>query len=153
MTENSGIGSRLREFSENFGGPSGLAKAMGVSPQHLNDYLNGRRTVGMKMQARLRKVGCDIEWLITGKSHPDDHVYFTDISGLLKAQGPNYGRVNVRDYGNLSDNEIILRVIAMLIDTGKINDPEGVDEKILARAVNLYRSEKEKLNGAKKGEE
>lgn len=61
------IGERLREFGEQqFKSSVNFAKALGVSPQHLNAYLTGQRIPGNKMQDRLRKLGCDIGWLMTG---------------------------------------------------------------------------------------
>jgi transcriptional regulator with XRE-family HTH domain len=65
------IGERLRQFSAGFGGPSSLAARLGISPQQLNDYLSGRRIPGNKMQARLRDLGCDTIWLITGQTRDD----------------------------------------------------------------------------------
>lgn len=62
------IGLRLREFADKSGGPTALARSMGVTPQYLNVYLSGRSVPGTKLQARLREVGCDTTWLITGQS-------------------------------------------------------------------------------------
>jgi transcriptional regulator with XRE-family HTH domain len=61
------ISQRLRDFAHKLGGPSALARALDVTPQTLNNYLNGRSVPGVRMQERLRKVGCDIEWLMTGE--------------------------------------------------------------------------------------
>lgn len=44
-----------------------FARTLGMSPQQLNDLLNGRRIPGNSTQSRLRELGCNIEWLMTGK--------------------------------------------------------------------------------------
>lgn len=62
------VGNRLREFAERFGGPSGLARQLGIGRQQLNDYLSGRFQPGNKMQERLRELGCDTIQLITGRT-------------------------------------------------------------------------------------
>ena len=61
------IGRRLREFGQGrYPSMSAFAEALGVSPSQINNYLSGRRTPGNKMQSRLRDLGCNIEWLMTG---------------------------------------------------------------------------------------
>lgn len=44
-----------------------FARALGMRPQTLNNYLAGQAKPGNVLQARLRELGCDIEWLMTGK--------------------------------------------------------------------------------------
>ncbi len=68
MSKAAEIAQRLRQFGKNhFGSMSKLAEALDMTPQQLNDYLSGRITPGNKMQGRLREIGCDIEWLMTGE--------------------------------------------------------------------------------------
>lgn len=43
-----------------------------MSPQDLNRYLSGKAVPGNKIQTRLRKLGCDIEWLMTGERDEKD---------------------------------------------------------------------------------
>lgn len=67
ISEKEKIGKRLREFGEGkFDSIAEFARALGMAPQNLNSYLSGLFTPGNKMQARLRDLGCDIEWLMTG---------------------------------------------------------------------------------------
>ena len=47
---------------------SAFALALGISPQNLGNYLSGRMPPGNKTKARLRRLGCDIQWLMTGKT-------------------------------------------------------------------------------------
>lgn len=72
MLENNGKGTtagRLRYFAHaKYGSIKALAKAMGVSPSTLSQYTTGKCIPGNIMQERLRSLGCDIEWLITGSS-------------------------------------------------------------------------------------
>jgi len=39
-----------------------------MSSQNLHDYLSGRTNPGNEVQDKLRALGCNIEWLMTGKS-------------------------------------------------------------------------------------
>ena len=43
-----------------------FARALQVSPQNLQQYLNGDRRPGNKMQKRLKELGCNVTWLFTG---------------------------------------------------------------------------------------
>ena len=68
MTKHTEIGNRLREFgSKNYSTMSDFAKALEMRPQTLNNYLSGSSRPGGILQGRLRALGCDIEWLMTGK--------------------------------------------------------------------------------------
>lgn len=67
MKINEQIAERLREFGDRqFKSSVDFAKALGVSPQNLNSYLTGQRVPGNKMQRKLRVLGCDVGWLMTG---------------------------------------------------------------------------------------
>lgn len=50
-----------------------FARAMKMHPASLNKYLNGVQRPGATFQDKLRALGCDIDWLLTGKSN-DDYV-------------------------------------------------------------------------------
>jgi transcriptional regulator with XRE-family HTH domain len=64
------IGDRLRHFAKTkFGSTSELARQMGLQPQALTAYLSNRTTPGNVTQSKLRELGCDIEWLMTGKQY------------------------------------------------------------------------------------
>lgn len=63
------IGSRMRYFGENkFSTMADFARALAIEPVNLTPYLNGRTRPGNKLQNKLRDLGCDIEWLMTGKT-------------------------------------------------------------------------------------
>ncbi|TAK51481.1 MAG: XRE family transcriptional regulator [Bacteroidetes bacterium] len=69
MDENIEIGRRLRQFGEDkFGTMAEFAKSLGILPQNLNQLLNGERRPGIRMQERLRNLGCPIEWLMYGET-------------------------------------------------------------------------------------
>lgn len=50
---------------------SDFARALTMEPPSLTKYLNGSQRPGFVMQERLRELGCDIEWLMTGKKSGD----------------------------------------------------------------------------------
>ena len=73
MSNNTEIGKRLRECAERKYGKRGMsayAKEVGISPALFNDYLQGRRNPGNKMQERLRELGEDVEYIMTGEKKP-----------------------------------------------------------------------------------
>jgi hypothetical protein len=58
---------RLKKWGlEEFGSLVSFSRALGISQQSLHDYTSGRTLPGNKTQSRLRALGCDIEWLMTG---------------------------------------------------------------------------------------
>ncbi len=64
------IGQRLKEFvGQNFGSLSEFAAVLGVHPSSFQStYLKGRSIPGGELLAKLAELGCDIEWLLTGKA-------------------------------------------------------------------------------------
>jgi repressor LexA len=67
MNEKAQISKRLREFGEEkYSSMTEFARALNMMPQTLNSYLSGVAGIGPKMQRRLRKLDCNIEWLMTG---------------------------------------------------------------------------------------
>jgi len=66
------IAQRFEEFGIQLCGSSHgwkklFAQKLGVSPNHITDILGMRAAIGGKTQARLRELGCDVEWLLTGR--------------------------------------------------------------------------------------
>jgi len=57
--------------------PTKFARALDMSYENLRQYLSGKSIPGNKMQARLRRIGVDPEWVMYGtgkppiKGHPD----------------------------------------------------------------------------------
>lgn len=61
------IQERLYEFANQHGGLREVSRKMGRSDNYLGSYVYGASIPGNKLQEELRKLGCDIEWLMTGK--------------------------------------------------------------------------------------
>ena len=62
-----GIGGRIRIFAKRkYGTLKKLAEAMNISPQQLHQYISGKREPGSKILVKLLKLGCDINWLLSG---------------------------------------------------------------------------------------
>jgi phage repressor protein C with HTH and peptisase S24 domain len=58
-----------------FGGmPTQFAKALDISYENLRQYLTGRSAPGNKMQARLRHIGIDPEWVVYGTGRMPDRL-------------------------------------------------------------------------------
>ncbi len=83
------IGQRLRQFArETFGSVSGLCRAIGRQETYFIRVLAGEYMPGGRMQALLRDVGCDIEWLITGKHAPISPILPAEIEERIVNNGP-----------------------------------------------------------------
>lgn len=54
---------------EKYGKISAFAAALDMSPSNAQAYIRGARTPGSKVLARLRNLGCDITWLLTGEGN------------------------------------------------------------------------------------
>jgi len=84
LATKTGISERLALFGQQlFGSARGwkteFAKALTISPQQLNDYLSGRWLPGNKMEERLRKLGCDVVWLMTGERQEEINHQFEEM--------------------------------------------------------------------------
>ncbi|MGE5402542.1 MAG: helix-turn-helix domain-containing protein, partial [Ignavibacteriales bacterium] len=65
------VGKRLKLFAINYGGVTKLAQALEISGPNLSgSYISGKSVPGGELIARLMELGCDIDWLLTGKGNP-----------------------------------------------------------------------------------
>jgi len=63
------IGARLKEFGDgNFKNFSRFAEALGMKAQSLYVYINGKSSPGAEIISKLLDLGCDINWLLTGRT-------------------------------------------------------------------------------------
>ncbi|MBW7888064.1 MAG: hypothetical protein H3C35_06850 [Bacteroidetes bacterium] len=61
------IGERLKLFAEkNFGSVAELERALGKGRNSLSQYIGDRSTPGGQLLLELLKLGCDINWLLSG---------------------------------------------------------------------------------------
>lgn len=69
------IGLRIKEFAiTNFKTVSALAKAIDMNQSQLQNYIsrnNNQPLPGAEILIKLESVGCDINWLLTGKTKSD----------------------------------------------------------------------------------
>lgn len=79
------ISQRLREFGEQKFGKRGMAKfaeALGMTPGALSSsYLSGRSVPGHKLQGKLRELGADVEFIMTG------HKTIIEESNVFRVKG------------------------------------------------------------------
>lgn len=72
LLNNAEIGKRLREFGKDrFGAMEKFAAALEMTPQSLNNYLKGLRLPGAKIISKLKKLGCDTDWLLLNKEETE----------------------------------------------------------------------------------
>lgn len=66
---------RLREFAEkHFDSMADFARALDMPPQQIYDYLSGKSKPGALILMKLSELGCDINWLLTGKGRDSTEV-------------------------------------------------------------------------------
>jgi phage repressor protein C with HTH and peptisase S24 domain len=79
--EKTAVGARIRRFAEKrFGSLKALADRLGMKPQSLNSYVNGRSAPGGAILQRLNELGCDINWLLRG-----DEAFDRETAPTLKS--------------------------------------------------------------------
>ncbi len=64
------VGERLREFGEKLYGKRGMSKfaeALEMTPQSLQNYLKTSKKPGNTFQDKLRNLGADVEYIMTGE--------------------------------------------------------------------------------------
>lgn len=62
------IGERLREFGKTrFGTLTKFEEELGLAKGGLSQYTRGRNALGSNMIIKLKEMGCDIDWLLSGK--------------------------------------------------------------------------------------
>lgn len=62
------VGQRLKKFAKLRGGVSKLAELLNISQPRLSQYISGRNQIDQDILLRIGDLGCDINWLLTGKS-------------------------------------------------------------------------------------
>ena len=64
------IGQKLKEFGETkFKSVTDFAEALGIKREQLYPYYNNTSIPGGEILKRLSELGCDINWLLTGKKN------------------------------------------------------------------------------------
>lgn len=98
------IAGRLRSFGqqhygEGHGWKKLFADALGISSQHLDRYLSGSSAPGNTMYLRLIHLGCDVQWLLTGRQasqqtplSPNEKAMLAELrkAGIMNAQEVRY---------------------------------------------------------------
>lgn len=82
------IGSRLEEFCiKNFSTQKEFADAIGIAPSNLRSiYFPGKSLPGAEILVKLAYLGCDVQWLLTGKGKvPEVKVEKTPYKAIKKA--------------------------------------------------------------------
>lgn len=63
------VAERLREFAKRFDSLAELARLLEMkTPQQLQPYMTGRSLPGFELLVRLRNLGCDPNWLMSGEA-------------------------------------------------------------------------------------
>lgn len=122
------ISNRLRDFAHSKcgnerGWQSTFAGMLEIPQGHISPYLRGEKTPGPKLQERLRRLGCDIEWLMTGNTHIDRNEISDEDKLLLKQLYKN----NLNTLESL--NKFFVRYEYMVRIFSRV-DPNNTDQEI-----------------------
>lgn len=84
-SEKLAIGKRLKAFAEgNFESLAEFGRKFGKDRMFFTPYFNGSSLPGSEILIQLAELGCDVEWLLTGKRN----------TGLVKEKGVEYVAVD-----------------------------------------------------------
>lgn len=101
MEENNDIGQRIKQFAKKLGIPlNDLADRLGISNQNLSAYVNNKRLPGALYLIKFLKLGCNINWLLSG--HGD--ILMKNSTFILSENDI----IKQLEY-KLEDNEVIIR--------------------------------------------
>ena len=82
------IGQRIRVFAKRkYGTFRNLAAALGISPQQLQQYTSGTREPGSKILIKFLRIGCDINWLLSGNESIDSFEIYKLEHEVKKLRG------------------------------------------------------------------
>ncbi len=71
MVDKNAVAGRLKEFAKRFDSLAEFARLLDMEyPQQLQPYLTGKSLPGFELLAKLRNLGCDPNWLISGEGRP-----------------------------------------------------------------------------------
>jgi SOS-response transcriptional repressor LexA len=96
------IGERIREFAEvKYKSLKELAKALGMMPQTLNQYLNGKAVPGGQLLKKFAELGADITYLLTGEKLKEKITKQTYAELTTNAAGYDYPMVSTLSPGSM----------------------------------------------------
>ncbi len=115
------IGARLKQYSEqNYKSHADFARIFGVSPQALTNYYNGRNVPGGEFLSRLSKLGCDLNWLLTGKASTGNNIsQFKTNNSVISDNSSNFtvnGPRNDYEVGQVRKLELEKAMLSKLIE-------------------------------------
>lgn len=86
------IATRLRSWGlSRYQSLKSFAVALQMSQPSLSSYVNAKRRPGVDIQSKLRALGCDIEWLMTGREQSSQGGVSVSV---IKEPGGIYGSLN-----------------------------------------------------------
>ena len=90
------IGNRLRKWGiGKYGSVPAFAEELDIVSEGLSPYLNDKRKPGNKMQEKLRSLGCDINWLMTGLDREETNKKFGEMVARISQQELTKGEMEI----------------------------------------------------------
>lgn len=128
--DNAAVGERLRNWLiEKYDKLTIAAKALDMSDQTLNPYLRGARVPGNAVKNRLRELGCDVDWVMTGRKKDESPPII----------------LNVQEHDK---DTLIVELLNQVIESNKTNkEISKTNEEILIRLKALETKVEGKASG------
>jgi transcriptional regulator with XRE-family HTH domain len=96
MNKHVEIGKRLRKWGiGKYGSVGAFASALGIVSEGISPYLSGKARPGNKMQDKLRALGCDIDWLMTGLDKEETNKKFSEMVARISQQELTKGEMEI----------------------------------------------------------
>jgi len=115
MADKTIVSKRLKDFGlKNFKSIAELARQMGMKPQALQSYVDGTSIPGGHILAKLKELGCDINWLLS-EEIDSKYVSFDEVERIDEIRQLEYkiagvvpaGHSEIFEYNDWYENELV----------------------------------------------
>lgn len=143
-TDKNLVAERIREFAKRFDSLAEFARLLEMkTPQQLQPYLTGKSLPGFELLVKLRNLGCDPNWLLSGQTkHPLVQV-------LNKEEKLEYGSDEVRKEVE-EEVERLAKIVQLWRNPIKPALARELRQMLRRWYIKVIRSEREKTGKGKK---
>lgn len=124
------IGNRIREFGNSrFRTLKEFAEALDMKPPSLQSYLSGKREPGARILAKLYVLGCDVNWVISGKTKEErDQLKENDFDLVWKLLN-DLGIKTKEDFDKLYKENEMMKTAKQIITVALAQTEPGKKKK------------------------
>lgn len=138
------FGERLKKFAkDSYGSVNNLANKLEMHPSALSNYTSGNREPKASFLKKLASLGCDINWLLTGKEGLEERIL--KLEGEMKKQREELTELKAHNYDLGKDNRMLIDLLKLIAERfGDLLVEK--DQQISAKLVALGLLHENKIN-------